>query len=162
MENCRLTRYVGNVDEFHRLYEQNKLALEAAYQRQQQEIARMEDFVARNKARVATRGMANSRAKKLAKMERIELSAEKPKPTFRFQMGKTPGKVIFSTTDLVIGYDEPLSKPINRVLEKGQKVVITGANMPKPSPQSGKRRMGFPPPRSPKPRLHPNPATRIQ
>lgn len=128
VENCRLTRYVGNVDEFHRLYEQNKLALEAAYQRQQQEIARMEDFVARNKARVATRGMANSRAKKLAKMERIELSAEKPKPTFRFQMGKTPGKVIFSTTDLVIGYDEPLSKPINRVLEKGQKVVITGAN----------------------------------
>lgn len=128
VENCRLTRYVGNVDEFHRLYEQNKLALEAAYQRQQQEIARMEDFVARNKARVATRGMANSRAKKLAKMERIELSAEKPKPTFRFQMGKTPGKVIFSTSDLVIGYDEPLSKPINRVLEKGQKVVITGAN----------------------------------
>ena len=128
MENCRLTRYVGNVDEFHRLYEQNKLALEAAYQRQQQEIARMEDFVARNKARVATRGMANSRAKKLAKMERIELSAEKPKPTFRFQMGKTPGKVIFSTSDLMIGYDEPLSKPINRVLEKGQKVVITGAN----------------------------------
>ena len=61
-------------------------------------------------------------------MERIELSAEKPKPTFRFQMGKTPGKVIFSTSDLVIGYDEPLSKPINRVLEKGQKVVITGAN----------------------------------
>ena len=88
----------------------------------------MEDFVACNKARVATRGMANSRAKKLAKLERIELSAEKPKPTFRFQMGKTPGKVIFSTTDLVIGYDEPLSKPINRVLEKGQKVVITGAN----------------------------------
>lgn len=128
VENCRLTRYVGNVDEFHRLYEQNKLALEAAYQRQQQEIARMEDFVARNKARVATRGMANSRAKKLAKMERIELSAEKPKPTFRFQMGKTPGKVIFSTSDLVIGYDEPLSKPINRVQEKGQKVVITGAN----------------------------------
>ena len=128
VENCRLTRYVGNVDEFHRLYEQNKLALESAYQRQQQEIARMEDFVARNKARVATRGMANSRAKKLAKMERIELSAEKPKPTFRFQMGKTPGKVIFSASDLVIGYDEPLSKPMNRVLEKGQKIVITGAN----------------------------------
>lgn len=128
VENCRLTRYVGNVDEFHRLYEQNKLALESAYQRQQQEIARMEDFVARNKARVATRGMANSRAKKLAKMERIELSAEKPKPTFRFQMGKTPGKVIFSASDLVIGYDEPLSKPMNQVLEKGQKIVITGAN----------------------------------
>ena len=95
MENCRLTRYVGNVDEFHRLYEQNKLALEAAYQRQQQEIARMEDFVARNKARVATRGMANSRAKKLAKMERIELSAEKPKPTFRFQMGKPRARSSF-------------------------------------------------------------------
>lgn len=128
VENCRLTRYVGNVDEFHRLYEQNRQALEAAYQRQQQEIARLEDFVARNKARVATRGMANSRAKKLEKMDRIELSSEKPKPTFRFQMGKTPGKVIFTASDLVIGYDEPLSRPINLTLEKGRTIVLTGAN----------------------------------
>ena len=128
VENSHLTRYVGNVDEFHRLYEQNKLALQAAYQRQQQQIAKMEDFVARNKARVATRGMANSRAKQLAKMDRIELAAEKPKPVFGFQMGRTPGKTIFETEDLVIGYGTPLSTKMNLVLEKGKTVVVTGAN----------------------------------
>ena len=59
-----------------------KSQLEAAYKRQQQEIAELEDFVARNKARVATRNMAMSRQKKLDKMDVIELAREKPKPEF--------------------------------------------------------------------------------
>ena len=63
-----LTRYAGNYDEFKRVYEIKQKQLEAAYLRQQQEIEKMEDFIARNKARVATRGMANSRKKKLDKM----------------------------------------------------------------------------------------------
>ncbi len=123
-----LTRYVGNYDEFKRIYEINQSQIEAAYNRQQQEIAKLEDFVARNKARVATRGMASARAKKLEKMDRIELKGEKPKPTFNFQMGRTPSKTIFETKDLVIGYDEALSKPMNFVLEKGKKIAISGAN----------------------------------
>lgn len=60
--------------------------LEAAYERQQKEIADLQDFVNRNKARVATRNMAMSRQKKLDKMEIIELQAEKPKPSFDFKM----------------------------------------------------------------------------
>lgn len=123
-----ITRYVGNYDEFTRIYEMNKRQKEAAYQRQQQQIEKMEDFIARNKARVATRGMANSRMKQLEKIERIELKGEKPKPSFNFKMGKTPSRWIFDTRDLVIGYDEPLSKPISLQLEKGKKIAITGAN----------------------------------
>ena len=49
------------------------------------EIADLKDFVARNKARVATRNMAMSRQKKLDKMELIELQSEKPKPSFEFK-----------------------------------------------------------------------------
>ena len=124
----KLTRYSGNYDEFKRVYEINQRQLEAAYNRQVKEIERLEDFVARNKARVATRGMANSRAKRLEKMERIELKGEKPKPVFNFQMGKTPGKLIFDAYDLVIGYDAPLSKPMRLELERGKKVALTGAN----------------------------------
>ena len=90
-----------------------KAQLEAAYRRQQQEISELKDFVARNKARVSTRNMAMSRQKKLDKMDVIELAAEKPKPEFHFQYGRTPGKMLFETKDLVIGYDEPLSKPLN-------------------------------------------------
>lgn len=128
MENCHLDRYVGDYDKFQEVYEVKKAQLEAAYRKQQQEISELKDFVARNKARVATRNMAMSRQKKLDKMDVIELAAEKPKPEFSFQLGRTPGKYIFETKDLVIGYDEPLSKPLNLSLERGNKIALVGAN----------------------------------
>lgn len=128
VEDKELTRYVGNYEDFERVYEAKKAQLEAAYKRQQQEIAELEDFVARNKARVATRNMAMSRQKKLDKMDIIELAREKPKPEFRFKEGRTAGKLIFETKDLVIGYDSPLSKPLNLRMERGQRIAIVGAN----------------------------------
>ncbi|QSX09471.1 ABC-F family ATP-binding cassette domain-containing protein [Alkalibacter rhizosphaerae] len=128
VEDKELSRYVGNYSDFERIYEAKKMQLEAAYKRQQQEIAQLEDFVARNKARVATRNMAMSRQKKLDKMEIIELAREKPKPEFQFKEGRTAGKLLFETRDLVIGYDAPLSKPLNLRMERGQRVAITGAN----------------------------------
>ena len=128
MENQRLDRYVGDYDKFQEVYAVKKAQPEAAYKRQQQEIAELEDFVARNKARVATRNMAMSRQKKLDKMEVIELAKEKPKPEFHFLEARTAGKYIFETKDLVIGYDEPLSRPLNLVMERGQKAVLVGAN----------------------------------
>ena len=128
MENRKLTRYVGNYDKFEEVYAVQKAQLEAAYKRQQQEISELEDFVNRNKARVATRNMAMSRQKKLDKMERIELTAEKPKPEFNFRLGRTPSRFIFETRDLVIGYDTPLTTPLNLRLERGQKIALVGAN----------------------------------
>ena len=128
MENQRLDRYVGDYDKFQEVYAAKQAQLEAAYKRQQQEIAQLEDFVARNKARVSTRNMAMSRQKKLDKMEVIELAKEKPKPEFHFLEARTAGKYIFETKDLVIGYDEPLSRPLNLVMERGQKAVLVGAN----------------------------------
>ncbi|MBQ7796315.1 MAG: ABC-F family ATP-binding cassette domain-containing protein [Lachnospiraceae bacterium] len=128
MENQRLDRYVGDYDKFMEVYEMKKSQLEAAYKRQQQEIAELQDFVARNKARVATRNMAMSRQKKLDKMEVIELAKEKPKPEFNFINARAAGKMIFETKDLVIGYDEPLSKPLNFAMERGEKIAIVGAN----------------------------------
>lgn len=128
MDNRKLTRYVGDYDTFMNQYEENKRHLESAYKRQQQEIADLEDFVQRNKARVATRNMAMSRQKKLDKIEVIELVKEKPKPEFNFKEARTAGKVIFETTDLVIGYDEPLTKPLNVRMERGQKIALVGAN----------------------------------
>ena len=123
-----LTRYTGDYENFKRVHEANKKQLEAAYERQQAEIAKLEDFVARNKARVATTGMAKARQKKLDKMEIIELAAEKPKPEFNFKQARTSGKLIFETRDLVIGYDTPLSKPLNLKMERGQKIAMVGAN----------------------------------
>ena len=128
MDNQELNRYMGDYDNFQKVYAVKKAQLEAAYNKQQQEIAELKDFVARNKARVATRNMAMSRQKKLDNMDIIELAAEKPKPEFNFKTARTPGRYIFQTHDLVIGYDEPLSSPLNLEMERGQKIVLTGAN----------------------------------
>ena len=128
MENQELNRYVGDYDHFQEVYVVKKAQLEAAYRKQQQEISELKDFVARNKARVSTRNMAMSRQKKLDKMDVIELAAEKPKPEFNFRYGRTPGKMLFETHDLVIGYDEPLSKPLNFTMERGQKIALVGTN----------------------------------
>lgn len=128
MENQSLDRYVGDYDKFQEVYSVKRAQLESAYKRQQQEISQLQDFVARNKARVSTRNMAMSRQKKLDKMDVIELAREKPKPEFHFQEARTAGKCIFETTDLIIGYEEPLSKPFNVRMERGEKIVMTGAN----------------------------------
>nr|MCR5126756.1 ATP-binding cassette domain-containing protein [Lachnospiraceae bacterium] len=121
-------RYVGNYDKFMEVYEVKKAQREAAYNKQQQEIAELKDFVARNKARVATRNMAMSRQKKLDNMDIIEKVQEKPKSEFHFKAAKTPSKILFETKDLVIGYDEPLSSPLNVTMERGSCIVLTGAN----------------------------------
>ena len=129
VENQDLVRYAGDYDNFQSVYAMKKAQLEAAYERQQKEIADLQDFVNRNKARVATRNMAMSRQKKLDKMDIIELQAEKPKPEFHFKESRTPGRFIFQTKDLVIGYDRPLTKaPLNLTFERNQKVAIDGAN----------------------------------
>jgi ATPase subunit of ABC transporter with duplicated ATPase domains len=128
MDNQQLNRYVGDYDKFQEVYAVKKAQMEAAYNRQQKEIADLKDFVARNKARVATRNMAMSRQKKLDNMDVIELAQEKPKPEFNFKVARTPSRYIFQTDNLVIGYDEPLSSPLNLSMERGQKIALIGAN----------------------------------
>ena len=128
MDNQKLTRYVGDYDKFQEVYAMKKAQLEAAYNRQQKEIAELKDFVSRNKARVSTRNMAMSRQKKLDKMELIELAGEKAKPEFLFREARTPGRYIFQTSELVIGYDDPLSSPLTLAMERGQKIALIGSN----------------------------------
>jgi ATPase subunit of ABC transporter with duplicated ATPase domains len=128
VENAILTRYTGNYDKFKEMYELKKVQVEQAYKKQQKEIANLEDFIARNKARVATSNMAKSRQKKIDKMDIIELAREKIKPIFSFKTARTPGKFVIDAKDLVIGYTEPLTSKLNLVLERNQKVAVKGVN----------------------------------
>lgn len=128
VENAVLTRYSVGYHQFLEMYELKKRQVEQAYEKQQKEIADLEDFIARNKARVSTANMAKSRQKKLDKLDIIELSKEKIKPSFAFVPSRTPGKVVICATDLVLGYTEPLTKPVNILLERNQKVAIKGVN----------------------------------
>ncbi len=128
VENAVLTRYTGDYENFQRMYELKKRQIEQAYEKQQKEIADLQDFIARNKARVATTNMAKSRQKKLDKMDIIEKTHEKPKPVFAFQSARTPGRVVISSEDLVLGYDEPLTKPVSVTIERNKKIAIRGVN----------------------------------
>jgi len=128
VENLELQRYVGDYETFRQQHEAKKQQLESAYKRQQQEIADLKDFVARNKARVSTRNMAMSRQKKLDSMDLIELAKEKPKPAFAFKEARASARTLFEAKQLVIGYDEPLSRPLDLLMERGQKIALVGAN----------------------------------
>ncbi len=128
VENAILTRYSGNYEQFKEMYELKKLQQQQAYEKQQKEIDKLEDFIARNKARVATTNMAKSRQKKLDKMDIIEKVKEKPKPIFKFREARASGRFVFQAENLVIGYDSPLTSPLNISLERGQKVALKGVN----------------------------------
>lgn len=128
VENSTLVRYTGNYEQFQQMYEIKKRQLEQAYEKQQKEIAQLEDFVARNKARAATATLARSRQKRLDKMEVIELGREKPKASFSFFPDRTPSREVIVAKDLVLGYDQPLTCPVNITVERNQKIAIRGVN----------------------------------
>jgi ATPase subunit of ABC transporter with duplicated ATPase domains len=128
VENAVLTRYTGNYEQFKHLHDIKKTHELKAYEKQQKEVDRLEDFIARNKARISTTGRAKSRQKQLDKMEILEKPKEKVKPTFKFKEARTPGRIIFEASMLVLGYDEPLTSPMNLKLERKQKIAIRGMN----------------------------------
>ncbi|RSI94252.1 ATP-binding cassette domain-containing protein [Streptococcus mitis] len=125
-----LDRYVGNYTRFVELKEQ-KLATEAKnYEKQQKEIAALEDFVNRNLVRASTTKRAQSRRKQLEKMDRLDKpEAGKKSANMTFQSEKTSGNVVLTVENAAVGYDgEVLSQPINLDLRKMNAVAIVGPN----------------------------------
>lgn len=128
VENSVLTRYTADYNRFMEMYDLKRRQLEQAFDKQQKEIAQLEVFVAKNKARASTANMAKSRQKKLDKMDVIELSKAKVKPTFSFKEARTPGKYVIEAKDLIIGYDSPLTSTLNFHVERNRKIAIKGVN----------------------------------
>ena len=125
-----LDRYVGNYSRFVELKEQ-KLATEAKnYEKQQKEIAALEDFVNRNLVRASTTKRAQSRRKQLEKIERLDKpEAGKKAANMTFRSEKTSGNIVLTVENAAIGYDgEILSEPISLDLRKMNAVAIVGPN----------------------------------
>ena len=125
-----LDRYVGNYSRFVEMKEQ-KLATEAKnYEKQQKEIAALEDFVNRNLVRASTTKRAQSRRKQLEKMDRLDKpEVGKKAANMTFQSEKTSGNVVLTVENAAIGYDgEILSEPISLDLRKMNAVAIVGPN----------------------------------
>lgn len=128
LEHKELTRYDGNYDYFVKLYDIRKQQRLIEYKEQQNEIEKLEDYIRRNKVRTATAKQAKAREKRLNKIERIEIKKDIIKPYFNFISVAMPENIIFQTRNLTIGYNNPLSKPLNIKMKRGQKIAITGAN----------------------------------
>ena len=125
-----LDRYVGNYSRFVELKEQKLATEEKNYEKQQKEIAALEDFVNRNLVRASTTKRAQSRRKQLEKMERLDKpEAGKKSANMTFQSEKTSGNVVLTVENAAIGYDgEILSEPINLDLRKMNAIAIVGPN----------------------------------
>ena len=125
-----LDRYVGNYSSFVEQKEQ-KLVTEAKnYEKQQKEIAALEDFVNRNLVRASTTKRAQSRSKQIEKMERLDKpEAGSKSANMTFHSDKTSGNIVLTVENAAIGYDgEILSEPINLDLRKMNAVAIVGPN----------------------------------
>lgn len=128
VEFTRMKRYPGNYKKFMELHDQQRNEYILQYTRQQDEINRMEDFIRKNIARASTSGQAKSRRKQLGKIERMEKPQTIAKPSFFFTAAREPGRLIFESLELEIGYSLPLFPKMDLRVEKGEKIAITGFN----------------------------------
>ena len=125
-----LDRYVGNYSSFVNQKEQKLLTEAKNYEKQQKEIAALEDFVNRNLVRASTTKRAQSRRKQLEKMERLDKpEAGNKSANMTFHSEKTSGNIVLTVENAAIGYDgEILSEPINLDLRKMNAVAVVGPN----------------------------------
>ncbi len=125
-----LDRYVGNYSSFVEQKEQKLLTEAKNYEKQQKEIAALEDFVNRNLVRASTTKRAQSRRKQLEKMERLDKPEAGSKSAhMTFHSDKTSGNVVLTVEEAAVGYDDQiLSEPINMDIRKMNAVAIVGPN----------------------------------
>ena len=125
-----LDRYVGNYSGFVEQKEQKLLTEAKNYEKQQKEIAALEDFVNRNLVRASTTKRAQSRRKQLEKMERLDKPEAGTKSAhMTFHSDKASGNVVLTVEEAAVGYDDQiLSEPINLDIRKMNAVAIVGPN----------------------------------
>ncbi len=134
IERGKLTRYKGNYTKFVELKEEQRQRQQKEYELQQQEIAALEDYVARNMVRASTAKSARSRQNTLDKMERIERpGGEQKPPKIRFSFERQPVKDVLHVRDLelAVGQGEKrkiLAHSLSLDMLRGEKIALIGVN----------------------------------
>lgn len=125
----KLTAFKGNYSQYQMQREQRDKDQEAAYEKQQEEIKKDEEFIQKNLVRATTTKRAQSRRKKLEKIERIKPPKHKNKVRIHFQSDHPSGKEVLILNDLTIGYpDKTMVKDISFQVNKGDRVAVIGPN----------------------------------
>lgn len=128
IEYYSVTRYNGTYESFVKQKAEKGEEYVRQYNHQQKEIAKLEDYISRNLYRASTTAMAQSRRKKLEKIDRLDKPMEAPKPVFSFQYRSVAPKALLRVHDLEVGYDQPLLPKINLTIKTGEKVCVSGFN----------------------------------
>ncbi|ATZ16067.1 ATPase subunit of ABC transporter with duplicated ATPase domains [Entomoplasma freundtii] len=128
VENQELNRYVGNYDKYLELSALKASQYESARQSQQEKIAKLKDYVARNAARASTARSAQSRQKQLDKMDVLQAHSKLVKPKMSFKYRRPGTAIIVDAKKLEIGYQIPLINPLTFQLREGQKWIVKGHN----------------------------------
>lgn len=128
LEHKTLTRYTGNYTKFVEMYELRRRQIYVEYEKQREEIQKLEAYIQKNKVRASTSKQAKSREKKLMKIDRIDKPVPTPKPRFSFTVSELPTSQIVELDQLEIGYEYPLLPPMTFTLKRGDKIAITGYN----------------------------------
>ncbi len=124
-----LTSFKGNYSAYVMQRQQRDKDLEAAYEKQQAEIKKDEEFIQKNIVRATTTKRAQSRRKKLEKIERLTPPKHKNKVKIHFNSERPSGKEVLIFNDLTIGYpDKTMVSDISFQINKGDRVAIIGPN----------------------------------
>ncbi|HDR7795746.1 TPA: ABC-F family ATP-binding cassette domain-containing protein [Bacillus luti] len=130
ISNKESRRFVGNYSKYldlkSALYEQEM----KRYEKQQDEIAKLEDFVQKNIARASTTKRAQSRRKQLDRMELLTRPLGDAKSaSFHFDIEKQSGNDVLQVKDATIGYDaDPIIEHVTMRLTRGDSVALVGPN----------------------------------
>lgn len=129
LQHGELTVFKGNYSQYLAQRELRDRQQEAAYEKQQEEIKREEEFIQKNIVRASTTKQAQSRRKALEKMELVDPPKHKSKVRIKFDSARPSGKEVLILKDLAVGYpDKTMLKDISFQINKGDRVAIIGQN----------------------------------
>ncbi len=129
VQHKRVETYKGNYTKYKALKAERRESLRREYDKQQKEIAKLTDYIARNKVRASTADMAKSREKTLDKMTLIEApKRDEQPPRFKFGYSSEPSEFPLTLSDMTLGYDKPLLSNASLTVKRGDKVALLGLN----------------------------------
>ncbi len=126
--SCKLIK--GDTAKYYKQLEEDEILYEKTRQNQEKKIAELEDFIARNRARASTAALAQSKAKELEKIDRLDRLGDIAELDFEFSYADTPAKIILEANELSFGYtpENILFRKVSFALKKGKKLAIIGKN----------------------------------
>ena len=129
VQHKRVETYKGNYTKYKALKAERRESLRREYDKQQKEIAKLTDYIARNKVRASTADMAKSREKTLDKLTLIEApKRDEQPPRFKFGYSSEPSEFPLTLSDMTLGYDKPLLSNASLTVKRGDKVALLGLN----------------------------------